>query len=274
MRKVFQAELQTIGEELHEMSQAVAEAMERAYEAFESADTELAQEVIAGDARIDFMQNQLDERAIQVLALQGPVASDLRTIVGSLRMSASLERMGDLARHIAQQARRRYPDLAAPEPVREDFRQMADHCVAVATEVVRLAEAAEVLAAVGLILPGLTRIKPGLVVAAAATLVAVGAPTAQAADDGPGPVVAGGMLYVTAGNGGIVGMPGNVLLAFDTSSRLAGLNLLSSGDTPSHVKTVQGDDKFFEAFVGKTWDELTEDKIRSIPLLARLAAEQ
>lgn len=50
--------------------------------------------------------------------------------------------------------------------------------------------------------------------------------------------------------------PNNVLLAFDTDSRLVGLTLLSSGDTPSHVKTVQEDDEFFESFIGKTWDEL------------------
>ncbi len=50
--------------------------------------------------------------------------------------------------------------------------------------------------------------------------------------------------------------PNNVLLAFDTNARLVGLNLLSSGDTPSHVKTVQKDGKFFQAFVGKSWDEL------------------
>ena len=126
MRKVFQAELQSIGEELTHMSELVAEAMDRAFESFENADTEIAQEVIAGDAKIDFLQNQLDERAIDVLALQGPVASDLRMIVGSLRMSASLERMGDLARHIAQLARLRFPQKVVPGSIAPVFREMAD----------------------------------------------------------------------------------------------------------------------------------------------------
>ena len=126
MRKVFQAELQSIGEELTHMSQLVAEAMDRAFDSFENADTEIAQEVIAGDAKIDFLQNQLDERAIDVLALQGPVASDLRMIVGSLRMSASLERMGDLARHIAQLARLRFPQKVVPGSIAPVFREMAD----------------------------------------------------------------------------------------------------------------------------------------------------
>jgi phosphate transport system protein len=132
VRKVFQAELQSIGEELTHMSELVAQAMERAFESFENVDTEVAQEVIAGDAKIDFLQNQLDERAIDVLALQGPVASDLRMIVGSLRMSASLERMGDLARHIAQLARLRYPQNVVPASIAPIFREMADLDVQIA----------------------------------------------------------------------------------------------------------------------------------------------
>ncbi|MBW4095233.1 MAG: phosphate transport system regulatory protein PhoU, partial [Acidobacteria bacterium] len=98
MRKVFQAELTQVGDELIQISGLVTEALTKATSAFSGADVELAQDVIAADARIDFLQNDLDERAIDILALQGPVASDLRMIVGSLRMSASLERMGDLAR--------------------------------------------------------------------------------------------------------------------------------------------------------------------------------
>ncbi|GAA2202836.1 phosphate signaling complex protein PhoU [Sinomonas flava] len=126
MRKVFQAELQEVREELAEIAKLVAEALSKAVTSFETADVELAQEVIAADAHIDFKQTALDEKAIEILALQGPVASDLRIIVGSLRMSASLERMGDLARHIAQLARLRYPENAAPAAVRPTFSRMAE----------------------------------------------------------------------------------------------------------------------------------------------------
>jgi phosphate transport system protein len=126
VRKVFQAELQEVREELAEIAKLVAEALSKAVTSFETADVELAQEVIAADAHIDFKQTALDEKAIEILALQGPVASDLRIIVGSLRMSASLERMGDLARHIAQLARLRYPEHAAPEAVRPTFSRMAE----------------------------------------------------------------------------------------------------------------------------------------------------
>jgi phosphate transport system protein len=138
VRKVFQAELHQVGEELVEISQLVAEAMEKANEAFTAADTELAQEVIAADARIDFLQRDLDERAIDILALQGPVASDLRMIVGALRMSASLERMGDLARHIAQLARMRFPEHAAPESMKATFEEMAQLDIEIARKLTGL----------------------------------------------------------------------------------------------------------------------------------------
>jgi len=140
VRKVFQAELQTIGEDLAEMTSLVADAFERAWESFTTADTELAQEVIAADARIDFKQNQLDERAIDVLALQGPVASDLRMIVGSLRMSASLERMGDLARHLAQLTRLRFPDPVVPASVLPTFSEMARLDLTIARDLGELLE--------------------------------------------------------------------------------------------------------------------------------------
>ncbi|MFZ3453299.1 phosphate signaling complex protein PhoU [Arthrobacter sp. 7Tela_A1] len=140
MRKVFQAELHQIGEELTQISQLVTEAMKKATQAFETADTELAQDVIAADARIDFLQNDLDERAIDVLALQGPVASDLRMIVGSLRMSASLERMGDLARHIAQLARLRYPANVVPANMVDTFMEMARLDIAISELLTELLE--------------------------------------------------------------------------------------------------------------------------------------
>ncbi|MCQ2002012.1 phosphate signaling complex protein PhoU [Arthrobacter zhaoxinii] len=140
MRKVFQAELHQIGEELTQISQLVTEAMRKATLAFEGADIELAQDVIAADARIDFLQNDLDERAIDVLALQGPVASDLRMIVGSLRMSASLERMGDLARHIAQLARLRYPANVVPDNMVETFREMAQLDIRISEQLSELLE--------------------------------------------------------------------------------------------------------------------------------------
>ena len=126
MRKVFQAELHQVGEELIQIATLVQQALASARTAFLDADIQVAEEVISNDARIDFLQNDLDERSIDILALQAPVASDLRMIVGALRMSASLERMGDLARHLAQLARLRFPEPVLPESMRGHFEQMFD----------------------------------------------------------------------------------------------------------------------------------------------------
>lgn len=140
MRKVFQKELAQVGEDLIEISKLVSAAIENATTSFETADVDLAQDVIAADARIDFLQNSLDERAIDILALQGPVASDLRMIVGSLRMSASLERMGDLARHIAQLARLRFPAAVIPESMTATFKSFAEQDSLIAAKLTELLE--------------------------------------------------------------------------------------------------------------------------------------
>ena len=138
MRKLFREDLHNLGDQLSEVAVLVAEAMEKGYRAFETADVQLAEEVISADALIDAKQNLLDEKAIELLSLQGPVASDLRLIVGALRMSTSLERMGDLARHIAQLARLRYPDAVAPSQLMPVYRQMAQKDVTIAKKLVEL----------------------------------------------------------------------------------------------------------------------------------------
>ncbi|ALE91130.1 PhoU family transcriptional regulator [Arthrobacter alpinus] len=138
MRKVFQAELHQIGEGLIEISSLVNDAISKSTQAFATANLQAAQEVIAADARIDFLQNDLDERAIDVLALQGPVASDLRMIVGSLRMSASLERMGDLARHISQLTRLRFPQQVIPASLTATFAELAQLDILISEKVTEL----------------------------------------------------------------------------------------------------------------------------------------
>jgi phosphate transport system protein len=87
----------------------VAVSIEKATRSFATSDVALAEEVIADDARIDELAVALDEQAIEILARQQPVARDLRIVVTALRVSASLERMGDIAEHIAQLARMRFP---------------------------------------------------------------------------------------------------------------------------------------------------------------------
>lgn len=125
MRAVFQQELRSVQNGLVEISDLVLDAIRDASTAFNTADIALAEHVIAADPRIDRLTVQLDELSIQILGRQGPMARDLRIVVGSLRMSALLERMGDLARHVAQLTRRHYPGHVVPDPLRDVFVEMA-----------------------------------------------------------------------------------------------------------------------------------------------------
>src|SRR5699024_5626152 len=97
-----------------------------ANQALHSNDLELAEQVIEADVVIDNMPFTLDQQAAEMLALQAPVAADLRAILGSLRMSASLERIGALARRTAQQVRIRYPESAIPETFESTFARMGE----------------------------------------------------------------------------------------------------------------------------------------------------
>jgi len=124
MRQQFDEELKAITDQLVEMTRLVGSAMQRATTALLDADLVLAESVIAADEQIDRLNAELEEQAISTMARQAPVATDLRLIVAGLRMSADLERMGDLARHVAKIARMRYPDSAVPPEVRGTIVEM------------------------------------------------------------------------------------------------------------------------------------------------------
>lgn len=138
MREVFQQELQEVQERLVEIAGLVAESIDNATRAFNESNVELAESVIADDAKIDAAAAELDELAINILARQQPVARDLRIVVSALRISASLERMGDMSEHIAQLARYRFPEKAVPKGLRSTFREMGELDVAMARKLVEL----------------------------------------------------------------------------------------------------------------------------------------
>jgi len=128
MREQFQEELDAVSATLVQMAGLVRIAMDNATTALLTADLTLAEKVIAEDAIIDDMQHELDARTINLIARQSPVASDLRTLVTSLRMSADLERMGDLTHHIAKAARMRYPATAVPPELSLTIEEMGRVC--------------------------------------------------------------------------------------------------------------------------------------------------
>jgi phosphate transport system protein len=138
MREVFHQSLEDVQARLVEIAELAATAIERATQAFSSSDVALAEGVIEADAVIDEKAAALDEIAIEILARQQPVARDLRIVVTALRVSASLERMGDLAEHIAQLARSRFPERAIPRGLKATFTRMGELDVEVARKLVEL----------------------------------------------------------------------------------------------------------------------------------------
>ncbi|MFJ9775261.1 phosphate signaling complex protein PhoU [Kitasatospora sp. NPDC101157] len=124
MRDAYHEELDAIGDSLIEMARLVGSALGRATTALLDADLALAEGVIAADEKINDLHHELENRAIDLLARQQPVATDLRIVVTSLRMSADLERCGDLARHVAKVARMRYPESAVPADLQSTVLEM------------------------------------------------------------------------------------------------------------------------------------------------------
>ncbi|MGN6446170.1 phosphate signaling complex protein PhoU [Amnibacterium sp.] len=140
MREVFQQELADVQERLVQIAGLVEISIERATTAFNSSDVTLAEAVIADDHEIDELAASLDELAIDILARQQPVARDLRIVVSALRISASLERMGDLAEHIAQLARTRFPEKVVPKELRPTFKELGRLDVSIAQKLKHLLE--------------------------------------------------------------------------------------------------------------------------------------
>ena len=139
LRTDYHEKLEELRGDLVRMCDIVAAAMGKATTALLEADRELAESVIAGDSAIDLLTDTIEGHCTELLALQAPVGHDLRAVVGALRISASLERMGDLAEHVAKQARLRYPKHVVPPeltPVFADMGRMGELIARKAGEVI------------------------------------------------------------------------------------------------------------------------------------------
>ena len=124
IRSVFQDELDSVSQSLVELCEKVAGTMQKATQSMLTCDLKLAEEIIASDIAIDDFQHDLDARIIDIVARQQPVASDLRALATALRMSADLERMGDLAHHVAKITRIRHPQPAIPAELQQIFESL------------------------------------------------------------------------------------------------------------------------------------------------------
>jgi len=132
MRDKYHDQLDEMSESLIEMTRLVGSAVSKATTALLDADLPAAESVILADAEVNALYKQIDEDALQLLARQQPVASDLRTILMALRMSTDLERVGDYAVHIAKVARRRHPASVVPVELRPTMLEMGQAAARIA----------------------------------------------------------------------------------------------------------------------------------------------
>jgi phosphate transport system protein len=124
VRTAYHEQLAALAAQLGEVCGLAGVAMERATQALLQADLVLAEEVMADHDRIAAMSAAAEDNAFKLLALQAPVAGDLRAIVSSIQIAANVNRMGGLALHVAKVARRRHPEHALPEQVNGYFAEM------------------------------------------------------------------------------------------------------------------------------------------------------
>ena len=124
MRTAYHEQLEALTAQLGEMCGMAGVAMERATQALLQADLALAEQVISDHEQINAMSAKAEEAAFVLLALQAPVAGDLRAIVSSIQIVADVDRMGALALHVAKISRRRHPQHALPEEVNGYFAEM------------------------------------------------------------------------------------------------------------------------------------------------------
>jgi len=132
MREAYHDQLGNLADELAAMCGMVSDAMGLATRSLLEADLTLAEQVISDDSKIDDARTRCEEQAYALLALQAPVATDLRTVLAVIHAAESLERMGDLALHVAKAARRRHPAPVLPEQVRPYFAEMGRVALALA----------------------------------------------------------------------------------------------------------------------------------------------
>jgi phosphate transport system protein len=144
MRDIYHDELDDIGTRVLEMTKLVAVAMARATDALLDANLAVAEQVISADLRVDALRVELEDRCFQMIARQQPVATDLRVLVTTLHLVADLERMGDLALHVAKIARLRYPEVAVPVESRDVIAQMGSVARSLVSKVADVVEGRDV----------------------------------------------------------------------------------------------------------------------------------
>ena len=102
IRTIFHKKLREIQDDVLAMGSMVEKATSRSIEALKERDVEKAREIIADDLKINRKRFNIEEKCVQLIATQQPMASDLRTIIGVLNIITEIERIGDHAEGIAR----------------------------------------------------------------------------------------------------------------------------------------------------------------------------
>jgi phosphate transport system protein len=100
----FEEEFQLLSDTLREMGSVVAHSIQRSVHSLVEKNEDYAHQVIRDESRVDQMEIQIDDMASSLIVREQPVARDMRLVVAAIKISADLERMGDLAVHIAERA--------------------------------------------------------------------------------------------------------------------------------------------------------------------------
>ena len=148
LRHHYRSELEALDVDLAGMTDQVRVAIRQATEALLSPSGRLAEKVVAADADLDARRREVEARCVELLTRQAPVAGELRLVLAAMRIAADLERMGDLAVHVAKIARLRAPERAVPAALVPNFAEMgrlAESLAAAAGTVLRERDATAAL---------------------------------------------------------------------------------------------------------------------------------
>lgn len=121
MRTAYRSELDDFAHDLITMCDTVREAMAKASNALLRASLQQAEEALSLMDPLEELRQRCEKRAVELLALEAPVAGDLRQVVSSIYIVEDFDRMGALSMHIAKSARRRHPERAVPDALEEHF---------------------------------------------------------------------------------------------------------------------------------------------------------
>ncbi|MGH3600255.1 MAG: phosphate signaling complex protein PhoU [Pseudonocardiaceae bacterium] len=125
MRETFRAELNSLSDDLARAARLAGQLMTNASSALSRADLGLAEMVISGEGEMKALCGDMDQRCVKLLVLQAPVATDLRMVVAAMHAVGDVERMGNLAQHVAKITRMKHPTVPIPNEVRPVFARMS-----------------------------------------------------------------------------------------------------------------------------------------------------